>query len=213
MNYVVTAAISCFNERMPESVRTFTAVEITDEVLGRLQELIGLLRPVAADVKWIEPDKLHWTLNFLGDVDLREVPAVCKAAIQAAAEFEPFEIETFGLGAFPNVQRPRTIWVGVRQGCEQMIALQDALTSRLAKLGYRPEHRRFQPHLTIGRVRTGRGVAELAQLINEHAEFEIGAMYVPEVVVFSSTLESSGATYQALGRGKLGGQQSEQPPR
>ena len=189
---------------MPETVLTFTAVEITDEVLGRVQELIGLLRPVPADVKWIEPDNLHWTLNFLGDVDLREIPAVCKAVIQTTAEFEPFEIETFGLGAFPTVQRPRTIWVGVREGQQRMIALQDALTGRLAKLGYRPEHRRFQPHLTIGRVRSGRGVAELARLVNEHAEFEIGAMYVPEVVVFSSTLDPSGATHQPLGRGKLG---------
>jgi 2'-5' RNA ligase len=189
---------------MPETVRTFTAVEITDEILGRLQELIDLLRPVDADVKWIAPDNLHWTLNFLGEVDLREIPDVCKAVIQTTAEFEPFEVETFGLGAFPTRERPRTIWVGVREGQQQMIALQDALTTRLAKLGYRPEHRRFQPHLTIGRVRSGRGVAELTRRMNEHAEFEIGAMYVPEVVVFSSTLEGSGAIYQPLGRGKLG---------
>jgi 2'-5' RNA ligase len=189
---------------MPETIRTFTAVEMTDEVLGRVLDLLNLLRPVAADVKWVEPDNLHWTLNFLGDVDLREIPAVCKAVIEATADFEPFEIETFGLGAFPNLQRPRTIWVGVRQGREQMIALQDAMAGRLAKLGYRPEHRRFEPHVTIGRVRSGRGVAELARLIDEHAAYEIGAMYVPEVVVFSSTLESSGAIYQPLGRGKLG---------
>jgi RNA 2',3'-cyclic 3'-phosphodiesterase len=189
---------------MPEMVRTFTAVEITDEVLGRLQELIGLLRPVPADVKWVQPDNLHWTLNFLGDVELREISDVCKAVIQATADFEPFEVATFGLGAFPSVHRPRTIWVGIREGREQMIALQDALAGRLAKLGYRPEHRRFEPHLTIGRVRSGRDIADLARLINEHAQFDVGAMYVPEVVVFSSELHSSGATYQPLGRGKLG---------
>ena len=197
---------------MPETVRTFTAVEITDEILGRLQDLIDLLRPVDADVKWIAPDNLHWTLNFLGEVDLREIPDVCKAVIQAAAQFEPFEVETFGLGAFPTLERPRTIWVGVREGQQQMIALQDELSSRLAKLGYRPEHRRFQPHLTIGRVRSRRGVVELTRMLKEHAEFDVGAMYVPEVVVFSSTLESSGAIYQPLGRGKLGEKRAGQWP-
>jgi 2'-5' RNA ligase len=59
---------------MPESVRTFTAVEITDEVLGRLQELVGVLRRVPADVKWVEPDNLHWTLNFLATSSSAKLP-------------------------------------------------------------------------------------------------------------------------------------------
>ncbi len=175
---------------------------------GKEGELIGSLASAAPDVNWVEPHNLHLTLKFLGDVALKETARICEAVERAAAETEPFEFALAGAGAFPNPQRPRTVWIGGRceeENPEAMTLLHGKIESRLAKLGFRKDSRRFQPHLTIGRVRGGgSGMAELARLIQENAELPIGAASVREVVVFSSQLGGEGPAYHALGHAALG---------
>ena len=118
----------------------------------------------------------------------------------------PFDLEVRGAGAFPHAARPRTVWIGASAGAEQMIGLHDGIEAALAKLGYRKEHRQFQTHLTIGRVRGGGpGIAELGRLVQQHAEFLVGRMTVGKVAVFSSTLTSGGPIYETIGTARLGG--------
>lgn len=191
---------------MKPTIRTFVAVEINAAVRGRAAELIEQLRAASADVKWVEVQNLHLTLKFLGEVASRETARVCEAVQRGAAELEPFKLEVRGAGAFPNARRPRTIWLGSGSGEQEMVALHGAIEKPLKKLGYRPEHRRFHPHLTIGRVRRGGpGVAELGQLVQQQADFFAGRITVSELVVFSSQLDRTGPTYEALSRAKLGG--------
>jgi len=190
---------------MKHTVRTFVAVEISSAVRDCAEELIGEFRSAAVDVKWVETHNLHLTLKFLGDVPSREIARVCEAVGQGAAEVEPFELEILGAGAFPNTKRPRTLWLGVGRGRQEMVALHDQVEKPLGELGFRPEHRRFHPHLTIGRVRRGGpGLAQLGRLLDEYAEFDIGRFKVAEVVVFSSQLDRAGPTYEALSRARLG---------
>ncbi len=192
---------------MKSTVRTFVAVEISAAIREKAGQLIDKLRASPADVKWVDTNNMHLTLKFLGDVPAREIVDVCRAVEQGAAEVGPFELEIRGAGAFPNVRRPRTLWLGVATGEAEMVTLHDRIEKPLKKLGYRPEHRRFHPHLTIGRVRRGGGsaVADLGELIAGQAEFHAGQLRVREVVVFSSQLDRTGPTYEALGRAKLGG--------
>jgi len=190
---------------MKNKLRTFIAVEIDRAIRARAGELIALLRGTAADVKWVEPQNLHLTLKFLGDVHQRDILAVCRAVQQGAAELAPFELEVRGAGAFPNAARPRTVWLGATTGAQEMIVLHDRIEAPLAKLGYREEHRQFQTHLTIGRVRGGGpGIAELGKLLQQHADFLAGRMTVHNVTVFSSTLTPAGPIYEALGTAPLG---------
>jgi RNA 2',3'-cyclic 3'-phosphodiesterase len=157
-------------------------------------------------VKWVETHNLHLTLKFLGEVHQREIMAVCQAVGSSASEVDQFELEVRGAGAFPTAARPRTVWLGAGEGASQMVALHGRVEAALAKLGYREEHRRFQPHLTIGRVRgAGPGIAELGELLKQHTGTLIGSMTVRKVTVFSSTLNSSGPTYDVLGTLPLGG--------
>jgi 2'-5' RNA ligase len=191
---------------MKDTIRTFVAVEIDAAVRQRAGELIEQLRGSGADVKWVEVENLHLTLKFLGEVRSREIPQVCEAVERAAAGAERFELELSGAGAFPNVRRPRTVWLGAGKGSEEMVLLHKEVEAALGKLGFRPEQRRFQPHLTIGRVRRGGpAVAELGQLIEQRADFFAGRADVQQVVVFSSQLDRSGPTYEALSRARLGG--------
>lgn len=189
---------------MRQTVRTFTALEISPDIRAAASRLIERLRVAQADVKWESPERFHWTLNFLGEVAWDAIGEVCLAVSRAAARVESFDLVARGAGAFPNVQRPRTVWLGVGEGTAGMVALHDALNEELARLGFRPEGRRFTPHLTIGRVRkSGGGLQELGRLIQQHADFHGGEMIVDEVVVFSSTLDRGGATYSVLGRAEL----------
>jgi 2'-5' RNA ligase len=191
---------------MSEILRTFIAVEIPAEIKQRAARMIGELRDTAAKVKWVAPEHMHWTLKFLGNLDMNEIPAVCAAVKQAVEPLACFDVEAWGAGAFPDVKRPRTVWVGMGDGSEQMIELHDAIEFELAKLGYRSENRRFRPHLTIGRVRQSpAGIPELGRLIQKHAEFDGGVSLVDEVVVFSSELGPDGPTYEPLCHAELKG--------
>ena len=189
---------------MKRTVRTFVAVEIDAAVRGRAAELIRALGAAGAEVKWVDPRNLHLTLKFLDEVAVAEIPRVCDAVGRAAAEVEPFDLEVRGAGAFPNAGRPKTVWLGAGGGQDSMIALHASVEAALGKLGFRKEHRRFEPHLTLGRVRSGGpAVADLGQLLRQQAEFDAGACHVDELVVFSSELTPAGPVYAAFGRAPL----------
>jgi len=191
---------------MKKTLRTFVAVEISKPIRTCAGELIAALEGTAADVKWVETHNLHLTLKFLGDVHQREVLDVCRAVGEGAARVEPFDLEIRGAGAFPNIARPRTVWIGAGEGEGQMVVLHDRIEAELAKLGYREEHRRFQTHLTIGRVRgAGPSIAELGGLLQQHAEDVLGVMTVRKATVFCSTLTREGPVYEVLGTAELGG--------
>ncbi len=191
---------------MKHILRTFIAVEINSSIRQRAEQLIERLCGVGADAKWVAAHNLHLTLKFLGEVASREIPRVCEAVGKGAAEVEPFELEVRGAGAFPSTRRPRTLWLGVGNGQQEMVALHEKVEDPLRKLGFRPEHRRHQPHLTIGRIRRGGpGVAELGQLLEQNADFHAGRVKVSQVVVFSSQLGGGAPTYEVLSRAKLGG--------
>jgi len=191
---------------MKDQIRTFVAVELSEDVRRGAAELIDVLRTASADVKWVEPHNLHLTLKFLDDVPLTQIPQVCTAVARAAAAVEPFLLEVLGAGAFPNADRPRTIWLGTGQGQSQMGQLHASLEEELSALGFRKEHRRFQPHLTLGRVRRpGPALRRLSDMLWQHRDYKAGTLEVAEVVVFSSRLERTGPIYEALGRSTLGG--------
>jgi RNA 2',3'-cyclic 3'-phosphodiesterase len=191
---------------MKKTRRTFVAVEINNPIRARAGELIAELGGTAADVKWVERDNLHLTLKFLGDVHEREITDVCRAVARGAAAVPTFDLVIRGAGAFPNPARPRTVWLGACEGAEQMVVLHDRIEAALAELGYREEHRRFQTHLTIGRVRgSGPAIAELGTLLQQRADALVGSMTVVEAAIFSSVLTSAGPVYELLSTAPLGG--------
>lgn len=191
---------------MKKTLRIFLAVEITAAIRARTAELIESLAATTADVKWVESHNLHVTLKFLGDVHERDIMDLCEAVEAGAAKVSPFALEIRGAGAFPTAARPRTVWLGAGDGTEQMVVLHDRVEDALAELGYREEHRRFQTHLTIGRVRGGGpGIAELGTQLQQHADFVAGRMTVDKVTVFASTLTPAGPVYDLLGTAPLAG--------
>ena len=191
---------------MDETLRTFVAVEMGAEVRKAATELIKKFRSARADVKWVEPHNLHITLKFLGEVEEAKTEEVCRAVTEVAAASAPFSLEIRGAGAFPHLGRPRTIWLGAGEGRQAMVDFQRRIEAALKPLGFLPESRAFEPHLTIGRVRNaGPGIAELAELLLANVNQPVGRTTIDDVVVFSSALETAGPIYEALARADLGG--------
>jgi 2'-5' RNA ligase len=187
-------------------LRTFIAVAIDKATRDRAVTLQEALGRAGADVKWIEPENMHLTLLFLGEVEDRTLPAVCRVAADVAAGLAPFEMSVEGAGCFPNARRPKTLWVGVGEGRQELVALHDALEPPLLDLGcYRREERQYTPHLTLGRVKGEAGADQLATALARRSDWQGGQVRVREVLVMSSELRPDGPTYTVLGRGKLGG--------
>jgi 2'-5' RNA ligase len=167
--------------------------------------MIRQLQQSAGDVKWVSEQNLHWTLQFLGEVDDLKIPEVCDRVAAAVAEIEAFDIEARGAGAFPSADRPRTLWLGAGAGGDEMIRLQKAIDLSLRKLGFRGENRRFVPHITLGRAGRGRPPASLADELSALVDFDAGTMLVDEVTVYASQLTREGPIYDVLSHAPLAG--------
>lgn len=191
---------------MKNKVRTFIAVEIDEGVRSRATKLIRQLRQTGADVTWVAPENMHLTIKFLGEVDYTDVYHVCKAVERCVAEVEPFSIEIRGVGAFPSLERPRVIWLGVDFGAQEMAMLNEKVENALSAIGFPREGRKFHAHLTLGRVKKGgRAVEHLVSMLREHQDDEFGPTTVEQLVIFSSELLPTGPVYEPMGRADLGG--------
>lgn len=187
-------------------LRTFIAVEIDRAVREKALALQETLARAGTDVKWVEAANLHLTLLFLGEVVDRVVPDVCRAVAAVAARHAPFSMSLEGAGAFPTPRRPKTLWVGVGAGLQEMVALHDDLEGPLLDLGcYRREERRYSPHLTLGRVKGDRPDDALATALARQGGWKGGKFPVREVLVLSSQLRPEGPEYTVLSRARLSG--------
>lgn len=185
--------------------RTFIAIDLDKALRNQMTVLQGSLARTGAEVKWLEPRNMHLTLLFLGEVDDRELPSLCKAVSEACSEVSPFAMTVEGVGCFPNLRRPRVLWVGVGDGKEEVVALHDRLEPPLLELGcYRREDRQYTPHLTLGRVTGDGSTDQLTAALTKKADWHGGQIAVREVHVMSSILGRDGPEYAVLGRAKLG---------
>jgi 2'-5' RNA ligase len=186
-------------------LRTFIAVDLGKAIRDRCVALQQLLARAGTDVKWVEPENLHVSLLFLGEVEDRDVADLCRAAAEVCAAHDPFEMHVETAGCFPNPRRPRVLWVGVGGGMQELVALHDDLEEPLLEQGcYRREERRYKPHVTLGRVRGDRPAGGLADALARQAGWQGGATRVQEVRVLASELTPQGPIYTVLSRAPLG---------
>ena len=185
-------------------VRTFIAIDPGRAIRERMVALQENLARIGAEVKWVEADNLHVTLLFLGEVDNRDLMPVCRAVEEAAHAHQPFDLSIEGAGCFPNMRRPRVVWIGVGKGMEEVRALHDALEGPLLKLGcYRREERQFTPHVTLGRIRTDKPLDQLAEALVKKKHYQAGETLIREVLVMSSELSPKGPAYTVMSRAGL----------
>ena len=181
-----------------EGIRSFIAVEVPQSLRAKLEEVQRELKRADADVRWVRPESIHLTLKFLGSVSGGELEKLGGSIAPIISSWAPFEVRLHGLGCFPSSRSPRIVWVGIEQGSAEALSLQKAVENRAAEVGFPPETRPFKPHLTLGRIRSSKGKASLAQAVENLRDVEIGSYPVNEVYLFKSELKPSGAVYTKL---------------
>ena len=182
-------------------IRAFIAVDLDDPVIEKICNVVEILKPRIAEIRWLRKENLHLTLKFLGNI--AEVEPIAAALRHPVGLFSPCTIIAKGLGVFPDFRRPKILWVGLSGG--PLADLAAKIESALAPLGFVPENRVFTPHLTIGRWREGsRPAKNLRQEIDSLNDFEFGACAVRQIVLFQSVLKPEGASYSELRTIQLG---------
>jgi len=185
-----------------EQIRTFIAIELDEAVVVALGELQSRLRREVrlSQVRWVRPEGIHLTLKFLGDVPADRVGQVGDALRRACDGFGPLSLTLADLGCFPNLRRPRVVWVGVQGDVDALGRLQASVEKHVAPLGFPTEKRRFSPHLTLGRVKraTRSEAQQLGQQIEKMDVGTVGTMTAQAVRLMRSDLKPTGAEYTCL---------------
>lgn len=198
-----------YEEIKVPSIRTFVAVELPSDILDSLAEIQERLRrgPGGGAGRWVRQEGIHLTLKFLGEVPSEKLQAIYQTVVRVCAKHNAFTLRVGGLGCFPNVRRPRVVWVGVHEETGQLAALQKDIEHGLAGLGFPPEGRAFTPHLTLARVAekaSRQEVEALGKAVSEQDLKELAQMRVTEVSVMKSDLRPEGAFYTELFKARLG---------
>jgi 2'-5' RNA ligase len=184
-------------------MRLFLAIELDQGLRRALYEATAPLRAVVPDAAWVPEERLHLTLKFLDERPETLVEPLIAAMNDVAAGHWPVPMRLRGVGAFPNLRRPRVVWVGI-EPAPKLELLQHDVEERCAALGIEVEGKPFRPHLTIGRLRgteKGEATRELARAAREirfHADTDVYA-----IALMHSTLTRDGPRYVRLGEAHL----------
>ena len=182
---------------MPQSIRSFIAFDIDNQaVLKKMIDVQNLLVKTGANLKLVKPENIHMTMRFLGNITPPMVEKIFEE--MKKVQFVPFDVRLQGIGAFPHLRYPRVVWVGMTEGADQMRGIFSQLEPRLRGLGFAPDRKGFSPHLTIARVRSGRGKTELVECINENANCEFGMVRAECLRLKKSDLTPKGPIYSTL---------------
>ncbi len=187
-----------------ETMRAFIAVDVGEEVRVKLAEVQRYLGRRHAAVRWTRPETIHLTLAFLGDMPTGQLPALSTALDQRIAGLAPFGLDVGGLGYFGPARSPRVVWAGITPSPE-LEQLRQRIVEALRQTGTAFDEKPFAPHLTLGRVKSPKGIAGLVQRLEQDADREIGHAPIREACLFRSELGSGGARHTLLHAATLGG--------
>ena len=198
-------------------IRTFLAIELSSELhtalttlQQKLQRLLTYDSPFKesrSPIQWVNPKSIHLTLKFLGDIDESKVSSIQQAIDTIGKGHGPFSVNVQGMGAFPNFQYPRVLWVGFSGNIEPLQLLAQEVEQALEPLGFAREERPFTPHLTLARVKGQSrkvGAVLTAQALRD-LNASVGSLAVTSLALMKSDLTPAGARYTRLGQGELSG--------
>ena len=188
-------------------IRAFIAVELPAELKSELAELEGqLIKNSPLVVKWVDPNNIHITLKFLGEISEDSIEDLMLAIEESTQGIQPFKLEVREVGAFPNLERAQVLWVRVKGELDKITQLQKRIESNTEQLGFPRESRAFSPHLTLGRVRNEARPNErhrLGKLLTDTSFTATNNIDVHAVDLMRSHLTPTGPVYTCIGSVKL----------
>ena len=184
-------------------LRTFIAIALPAEVISALATVQKQLQQcIGTGVKWINPQSIHITVKFLGDIASEEADSVGTVMQRLLTGYAPFEFTIANIGVFPDMKKPRVIWAGIQEAQGILARLHRQFDQAMTDFGIAAEGRSFQPHVTLGRIKRIK-TPELEAAIAGHQECFFGKMTADSLILFRSELRPTGAVYTPLHMVKL----------
>lgn len=178
-------------------IRTFIAVDLPQQIKMEIDKMTAGFRQLNANIRWVKAANLHLTLRFLGDIPEESVLSLADSIKGSTEGFGGFDLSLSGLGAFPNLRRPRVIWIGSGSGTDRLKGLAAKVEQAVIESGFGKGDKPFSSHLTIGRVKFPKGLDRLLAQIGE-TRYESQPFGVNEVSIYKSDLSPAGPKYTKL---------------
>ena len=183
----------------PGSIRAFIALALEPGLAAEIKKVQQHLNSPGGAVRWISPEQLHLTLQFLGNVPADRLDQLAAALRDACARTAPLQLALEGVGCFPNTRNPRVLWIGIQGDLEPLGKLQEQIAQETKNFGDHGEQRAFQPHLTIGRVKSsGAEGRKVGQTIACAKVPKLGDWDIQQVLLVQSALSPNGVRYTTL---------------
>jgi 2'-5' RNA ligase len=187
-------------------MRVFIAIDIDDKTrkaIASLQKQIASKVDVKkGDLKWVEPNNIHLTLKFLGEISDEQLKEVSEIVNTVAQAHQKFTLEIESVGSFGG-RSAKVVWVGASKGTDELLALQKDLDDLLAQAGYPKEEREFSAHLTLCRVNHPMAGIKMGEAIAQFSHLKLGSIAADAIYVYQSQLTPAGPNYTLLGDFKL----------
>lgn len=190
--------------RINETSRLFIALPLPDAAREQIDEVRRQLKPHGWPVKWVDPGLAHMTLKFLGDTNHGKIRKIEDRLGDISASSEPFSLSSARCGAFPSLDRPQVLWIGLAGQRSRAIDLAGAIDQAMSTIEFAPERRSFRPHITIGRVRRGEGLPQDAARVIERVDMQPVSMTFDRFQLVRSVLGRSGPAYTTLAEWQFG---------
>ena len=185
-------------------IKTFISVAASQRVTNNIARVSNRLAAVCDGYNWVPAENLLVTVNFAGEVLDREAAEFCQHIKKATTQFSSFELSLCGVGCFPDTERPRTIWMGVDEGSEQLILMNRELTKVIQDWGFNKEKNAFIPHMTLGTLRRGgQWNAAMLEQLHRLRKHDSGFCTVDKLVVNSSHFDRGAPTFTPMATYRL----------
>jgi RNA 2',3'-cyclic 3'-phosphodiesterase len=179
-------------------IRSFLAIELSEVLKETVAEYIRELGQVPSRIKWVSPRNTHLTLKFFGAITQETVENISRTLSPVLSECPRFHLTLNKLDAFPNLFRPRVIWLSVGGETEILQGLHQNIEQALVPLGIPKEERPFQGHLTLGRNKENQVNEELYRSMSGWLKKETEPFEIKELILFKSDLKPAGPVYSQL---------------
>ncbi len=180
-------------------MRTFIAIELPGPIQEEISRVTGELRSYFPGVRWSNPENIHLTLRFLGEIDPAQLDLLKKAVDEAASQVSGIRLNVENIGFFGSKSNPRVIWLGLNDSSE-LSALAGKVEKAVEEAGFGKADKPFRPHLTLARVRRKLDRPPDWEAIYKTLPASWPHWPVSEMLVIKSTLTSSGPIYETLAR-------------
>jgi 2'-5' RNA ligase len=182
-----------------KAIRAFLAVDPPEEIFREIIKIQERLKKaIQGDIRWVRPEGMHLTLKFLGYVYESDIANISHVVKNNVANMKALMLNVRNLGAFPSVNRPRVLWLGIDGDTDALITLQAEIDTGFQEYGFKKEDRPFRPHLTLARVKEPKGLIGLGETVKKNDDYIAGSFTVSGLTLFKSDLKPTGAIYTRL---------------